>query len=283
MSTRRGEVTVSGVRSPTLEAGPREAEEAAVFVHGNPGSVRDWERLVEASGEQGRAVALDMPGFGEADKPVSFPYTIEGYAIHLDAALEQLGVRRAHLILHDFGGPWGLQWCAEHPEKLGSVTLVDTGILYGYRWHSMAKIWRIRGAGELFFAMTTPFAMRQALRRGQPRPLPEEALDLFFTSNKDRGTQRAILTLYRNSPPDAMERLGPQLGELEVPALIVWGRHDPYIGVEYAEQQRRTFPEAEVVVLEQSGHWPMWDAPEEMEATIVPFLAGRLGSGVTAG
>jgi pimeloyl-ACP methyl ester carboxylesterase len=278
MRTRQGEVSVAGVRSPTLEAGPEGATEAAVFVHGNPGSVHDWTRLVEATGEHGRAVTLDMPGFGDADKPETFPYTIEGYAAHLDGALRQLGIEKAHLIVHDFGGPWGLQWAVDHPDAYASTTLVDTGILHGYSWHILARIWRIRGLGELFFAITTRPAARSALKRGQPVPLPEEAFELFYKANKDKGTQRAILRLYRASPPNALETLAPPLREMNRPTLVVWGAHDPYIKVEYAEQQKQTFPGAEVVVLEESGHWPMWDAPQETEAAIVPFLARQLGS-----
>jgi pimeloyl-ACP methyl ester carboxylesterase len=276
--TRTAEIAVEGVRSPVVEAGPEAPEEAVVFVHGNPGSIHDWARLLEASGEHGRAVALDMPGFGGADKPRDFPYTIEGYSAHLAGALEQLGVQRAHLVLHDFGGPWGLHWAGEHPNAYASTTLVDTGILNGYSWHALAKIWRLRGVGELFFMMTTRTAMRSALKRGQPRPLPEEAFELFYRANKDKGTRRAILRLYRASPPKALEPLGPPLRELDRPTLVVWGAHDPYIKVEYAERQRETFPSAEVVVLEESGHWPMWDAPEEIEAAVVPFLARQLGA-----
>jgi pimeloyl-ACP methyl ester carboxylesterase len=277
-ATRQGEVSVDGVRSPTLEAGPEGATEAAVFVHGNPGSVHDWARLVEASGEHGRAIALDMPGFGDADKPKSFPYTIEGYANHLNGALAQLDVERAHLIVHDFGGPWGLQWAVDHPDAYASAVLVNTGVLPGYSWHVLAKIWRTRGLGELFFKMTTRPAARSALKRGQPQPLPDEAFELFYKANKDKGTQRAILRLYRSSAPSALEPLASPLREMNRPTLVVWGAHDPYIKVEYAERQRETFPDAEVVVLEESGHWPMWDAPEEMEAAIVPFLARQLGS-----
>jgi pimeloyl-ACP methyl ester carboxylesterase len=277
-ATRQGEVTVSGVRSPTLEAGPEGASEAAVFVHGNPGSVQDWARLVEATGEHGRALALDFPGFGDADKPEAFPYTIEGYATHLDGALRQLGVERAHLVLHDFGGPWGLKWAVDHPDAYASTTLVDTGMLLGYSWHTFAKIWRTRGLGEIFFAATTRSGMRFGLKRGQPNPLPEEALELFYRANKDRGTQRAILRLYRASPPSALEPLAVPLRELNRPTLVVWGAHDPYIKVEYAERQKLTFEDAEVVVLAESGHWPMWDAPEEIEAAIVPFLARRLSA-----
>jgi pimeloyl-ACP methyl ester carboxylesterase len=134
----------------------------------------------------------------------------------------------------------------------------------------------VRGLGELFFALTTRSAMKSALRRGQPHPLPEEAIDLFYAANKDKGTQRAILRLYRATPPESLAPLGPPLHELARPTLVVWGRHDPYIKVEYAEQQKQTFPRAEVVVLDESGHWPMWDAPEKVEAAVVPFLARQL-------
>lgn len=276
--TRNAEISVGGVRSPVLEAGPEAPTEAAVFVHGNPGSVHDWARLLEATGEHGRAITLDMPGFGEADRPRGFEYTIEGYAAHLGGALEQLGVERAHLVLHDFGGPWGLRWAVDNPDSYASTTLVDTGVLYDYSWHALAKIWRLRGVGELFFAMTSRSAMRNALKRGQPRPLPEEAFELFYRANKDRGTQRAILRLYRASPASAMVALGEPLRALDRPTLVVWGAHDPYIKVEQAEKQKRAFPSAEVVVLGESGHWPMWDAPEEIEAAIVPFLTKQLAA-----
>jgi pimeloyl-ACP methyl ester carboxylesterase len=276
--TRQSEAIVGGVRSPTLEAGPEGATEAAVFVHGNPGSVHDWARLVEATGEHGRAIALDMPGYGDADKPEDFPYTIEGYANHLNGALARLGVERAHLIVHDFGGPWGLKWAVDHPDAYAGAVLVNTGVLLGYRWHALAKIWRTRGVGELFFKMATRRAARSALKRGQPRPLPDDAFEHIYKANKDKGTHIAILLHYRYSPPSFLESLAAPLREMNRPTLVVWGAHDPYIKVEYAEQQKQTFPDAEVVVLEESGHWPMWDAPEEMEAAIVPFLALQLGS-----
>ncbi len=274
--TRAGEVTVAGVRSPTLEAGPAGAQEAAVFVHGNPGSVHDWAPLVGAVGAHGRAIALDMPGFGEADKPENFTYTVPGYAAHLAGALEQLGVRRAHLVLHDFGGGWGLTWAAEHPDAFASVTLIDTGVLIGYRWHSLARVWRTPLLGELFFKITNRSGFRLALRRGQPTPLPEAAVERMYRANKTPATQRAILRLYRATPADAFAGLGGVLRPLDRPALVVWGRHDPYLKVEQAERQRETFPRAEVVILEQSGHWPMLDAPEELAAAVVPFLAREL-------
>ena len=61
-----------------------------------------------------------------------------------------------------------------------------------------------------------------------------------------------------------------------MPVLVIWGAHDPYVGVGYAQQQRETFPQAEVVILEDSGHWPMIDDPETVERAVTHFLGRRL-------
>src|SRR5512133_665798 len=135
---RPGEIRVDGVCSPFLEGGTPRAEEAVVFVHGNPGSSLDWVELAAEVCALARVVALDMPGFGRADRPRTFEYTVQGYARHLSGALDALGIHRAHLVLHDFGGAWGLAWAAAHPEAFRSATLIDTGILPGYRWHYLA-------------------------------------------------------------------------------------------------------------------------------------------------
>lgn len=96
-------VIIDGIRSPLLEFGPANSDEAVVFVHGNPGSIRDWGALARSVGEFGRAVAIDMPGFGSADKPADFDYSVGGYARHLAKLMTDRGVRRAHLVMHDFG------------------------------------------------------------------------------------------------------------------------------------------------------------------------------------
>jgi pimeloyl-ACP methyl ester carboxylesterase len=276
---RTGTVEAGGVRSPLLEAGPRGAAEAVVFVHGNPGSSRDWTHLIERVGSHARSLAFDHPGFGRADKPQNFPYTVQGYARHLGEALNRLGVERAHLVLHDFGGPWGLAWAADNPHAFASVTLINTGILSGYRWHHMARIWRTPVLGELAMATTTRTAFRTFLRHGNPRGLPREFVDRML-DDFDRGTKRAVLRLYRaTSDMGMMDELSRALRPLERPALVIWGRNDPYIPVRYAERQRETFPDAEVRILDDSGHWPFVDDPERVGRALTAFVRRVAASG----
>lgn len=273
----RGTVIYQGIHSPYLHSGDWRSEEAVVFIHGNPGSSEDWRDLVGRVGAFARAVAPDMPGFGQADKPKDFDYTVEGYARHLDGILHHLGVRRAHLVLHDFGGPWGLVWAAQHPERLVSVTLINIGIMPGYRWHSLARIWRTPILGELFQATTTRFGFGFLIQRTNPRGLPKAMVDRMYR-DMDWGTKRAVLRLYRatNNPGQMAEMLGPLFRQLDVPALVIWGAADPYVPVRYAERQREFFPRARIVILEQSGHWPFADDPESVAAALVPFLQKQL-------
>jgi pimeloyl-ACP methyl ester carboxylesterase len=271
MEVREAQLVVDGVRVPVREAGPPGHDEAIVFVHGNPGSSRDWDDLLARTGEFARAVAPDMPGFGRAEKPDDFEYTVQGYARFLACTLDALGVRRAHLVLHDFGGPWGLAWAGAHPDAVASVVLINIGVLIGYRWHYLARIWRTPVLGELFQATTTLAGFRLLLRHGNPRGLPRDFVERMYR-DFDWGTKRAVLRLYRATPPGLLEAPLPTMRELDPPALVVWGGHDPYLPVENAERQREAFPSAEIAVLDGSGHWPMADDPERVADLVVPFL-----------
>ena len=270
-------VIIDGVRSPLLEFGSPGLDEAVVFVHGNPGSSLDWERLARGVGEFGRAVAMDMPGFGAADKPANFDYSVPGYARFLGRLLAERRVQRAHLVMHNFGGPWGLTWAAANPEAVASVTCINTGVLSGYRWHYLARIWQTPLLGELFMACTTKAGMRLLLRHGNPRGLPAEYFDHVYKTF-DRGTRRAVLRLYRNTlnTEEEARQLTEALRPLDLPALVVWGAHDPYIPVEFAERQRQVFPRAEIKILPDSGHWPFADDPGGVAQAVLPFVRRQL-------
>src|SRR4051794_13990988 len=266
-------VTVDGVRSPVIEAGPPDAAEAVVFVHGNPGVAADWLPLLEPTGAFARAVAITMPGYGDADKPHDLPYTVPGYAAHLAGAVDQLGITRVHLVLHDFGGPWGLQWAADHPDRHASTTLINTGVILRERWHALARVWRTPVLGELFFMTSTRGGMRQFMKRTNPRSFPAAYGDHLFDLYQDKGTRRAVLQLYRNTPIGPhVAAIAPLLREHPRPTLVVWGAKDPNLKVRLAERQREVFRDATVTELPGSGHWPLADDPRAVVDAVTPFL-----------
>lgn len=274
-AAERGRFGVAGTEARLVQAGPAESDEAVVFLHGNPGSADDWGRLVGAVGETGmRAVAFDLPDFGETVAPAGFEYTNSGYAAFVGEAVAALGIERVHLVLHDLGGPIGMVWAATSPDAIASVTLIDTGVLPGYKWHRLARVWRTPVVGEVFMATATRGAFRFLLNRSEPRGLPRAFTDGMY-DHYDRRTRRAVLKVYRDTddPGSAGVAFAEEMAPRDIPALVIWGEHDAYLPAEYATRQRDAFPSAEVHVLPASGHWPFADAPETVERLVLEFLA----------
>ena len=194
-------------------------------------------------------------------------------------AVGALGIERAHVVAHDFGGPWGLRWAAGDPDRFAGAVLLCTGALPGYRWHALARLWRTPLAGELFMATTTRTGFRLLLRRGNRRSLPRPFVDRMY-DDFDRTTRAAVLRLYRSVPDvgAAGEQIARALRALDRPALVLWGRHDPYLGVAHAERQRAAFPRADVRVLDRSGHWPFVDDPVAVTVALRAYLARHAAS-----
>ena len=272
------QVVVDGVRSPVTQVGPADASEAVVFVHGNPGPREDWSDLLPRVGEFARGVAPDFPGYGEAEKPRDFDYTVAGYAKHLDGVLAELGIDRAHLVLHDFGGPWGLAWAVQHPDKFASATLLGTGVLIDYRWHHWARIWRTPVVGELFMAAAPSWGFKFLIGRENPR-LSGQDLDKRYQAFRPWPTKRAVLKLYRSTSESMLAAPAPRLRELDRPALVLWPTADRYLPGEQAERQREAFPSARVELIEGLGHWFFVEDPERVAALVVPFLREQVTRG----
>jgi pimeloyl-ACP methyl ester carboxylesterase len=279
---RSRDLDVLGLRLPSIEVGPANAEEAVVFLHGHPGSSRDWEALLPQVGAFGRAVAFDLPGLGKADKPGNWSYTIGAYGSVVAAALNAMQIRRAHLVMHDLGGGAGLLWAAAHPEAFASAVIMDTGVLIDYQWHRLASLLRKPVLGPIMVRLMSEKRFRASMRafHRDSRKLPDSFVDRLW-EGYDLASRRAMMTMYRDAPSDGFERLAPLFRELDRPALVLWGQKDPFVPVEQAYLQRQSFPSAEVVVLEDSGHWPFIDNPDEAARHIVPFLERQL-AGVPA-
>lgn len=269
-------IPVGGVQTRLIQAGPHQASEAVVFVHGNPGSASDWTGLVEETGRIARAVAFDLPDFGQTVAEPGFGNTVDEYAAFLGSALDTLGINVAQLVLHDFGGPIGLTWAAANTDRVAGVTLIDTGLLLDYRWHRTARIWQTTGLGELLNMTANRAVFRRLISSPEPRGLPADFIDEMY-NNLDRRTRSAVLRLYRDQKRigKTSKLLVPPLAAADIPALVIWGGGDSYLPVPLAARQKEAFPSAEVHVLPGSGHWPFIDDPTTVNRLLTEFLRAR--------
>ena len=234
-------------------------EPPVLYLHGVPTSSDDWVSFLERTG----GLAPDLPGFGRSGKRGDGDFTMAGYDRFVEAFLDHAGVERVRLVVHDWGAV-GLLWAQRFPERVERLVVIDAvPLLPGFRWHPVARVWRMRGLGEVFMGLSTQWASRRLL----PRAVADESWPHF-----DQGTQRAILQLCRTSPEDALARAGLDLARVDCPALVVWGDRDPYIPATFADAYAGALGgETEVLHLHDAGHWPWHDRPDAVER-IAAFL-----------
>ena len=250
------------------EAG--EGEDVALLVHGYPASSYMWEPVLPVLAEAGwRAVAPDLAGYG--DSPADPPATWERHMERLEAFRSELGLERVALVVHDWGGLIGLRWACEHPDAVRALVISNTGFFPDGRWHGLAEAMRTPGQGEEMVDAATREAFGAGL--GQLAPgISEAALDHYWKAWGDPQRRAGQLELYRSGDFSKLSAYEGALGRLEVPTLILWGGKDPFAPVAGAHRFVREIPGAELVVLEDLGHFLFEEDPERPAAEIARFL-----------
>jgi haloalkane dehalogenase len=243
----------------------------ALFVHGYPTSSYLWRSVLPAVAAAGcRAVAPDLPGFG--DSPAELPGTWERQVENLDRLRRALGLERVILGVHDWGGLIGLRWACDNPSAVAALAITDTGFFPDGRWHGMAKALRTPGEGEQLVANVNRELFAMALRQISPS-LSDDALDQYFKAYGDDERRQSQLDLYRSGDFEKLEPYRGKLTALGVPAKIVWGAKDEFAPIGGAYRFLKELPGAELVVLEEAGHFLMEDEPDRVSSEIAKFVA----------
>jgi pimeloyl-ACP methyl ester carboxylesterase len=243
-----------------------------VYCHGNPTHGEDWLPFMQRGGP---SIAIDMPGWGRSARPdpARFDYSMYGLSAFLERCLDELGVRRRKLVVHDWGSLAliGAQRRPELVERLVVVNVVPP--LPGFRWHWVARIWRRRGLGEFANATSTKSGMALIMRqtRGDRSAMPAEFMDMIWRY-WDRGTKRATLALYRDADPNRLATAGEDLDRLSCPALVLWGDRDLLLPAKFGHDFAEVLPQSELEIVAGAGHWP-WIDDQRVIDRVVGFVS----------
>ena len=247
----------------------------AVLVHGHPTHSEDWLPFLERL--EGPAVALDLPGWGRSERPgpERLDTSMQGLAAFFGRFLDAAGIGEYRLACHDWGVVSLIAAQAE-PERLRRLVVLNAVPLFAdYRWHWIARYgWRHRVLGELFNLLATKPALRVLSRRASAAPggIPPELIEQTWRT-WPRGIWPQALALYRSADPPALGAAGAGLARLACPALVIWGREDPYLPPSFGRRYAEALPEADLVDAAGAGHWPWIDRPDLLEVA-VSFLDG---------
>jgi haloalkane dehalogenase len=258
-----------------------------LMVHGTPTWSFLYRHLVKGLRDRYRCVVPDHLGFGLSDKPAGDAYRPHEQARRLAAFVDALGLDDVTLAVHDFGGPIGLAWALDHPERLRRLVLFNTWMwsLAGDRQY--ARVSRVLSGrlGRLFYerlgvSVNVVFRHAVADKARYTRAVHAQYAAALREPAARHATWIYMRELLGSSDwYDALwqrrERLAP------IPALLVWGLKDPAFA-KFLPRWRSVFRRAEVAAWEDVGHAPPEERGPESAALVARFLDGANESRRTA-
>ncbi|MDD7939131.1 alpha/beta fold hydrolase [Actinomycetospora lutea] len=280
---------VGGHRMSYVDEGDRDAP-PVLLVHGNPTWSFYFRTLLRSLPARGRRVlAPDHIGMGLSDKPSrhDHPHTLAQRVADLTAFVDGLDLTEpVSLVVHDWGGPIGLAWAAEHPDRVAEIVVMNTGAFplppdHGLPW--MLRAARLPVVSDVLVRRLGAFSLG-ALVLGTGRAwLPAEARRGLLAPY-DRPEHRvAVHAFVQDIPLGPADPAHPVLARLEErlplldahPVQVHWGMKDPVFDADILAHVERRLPRAEVFRYPDAGHYVLEDEPEAIGARVDAFLDRR--------
>ena len=264
--------TVFGGRIAVYRAGPANARQAVVLLHGlGKAAARDWEHVIPVLAKRYAVYAVDLPGFGFSDKG-NHHYSPDNMARALEAALAPLVGRPFVLIGHSMGGAVAVAYAATYPQRVDRLVLVDVaGVLH----RSVYAEFLARAAAQRVVGLDSPWyeSMVRAIQaRAEVVPLRG---DLVL---ERAGVRQRVL----RGDPNAIAAFAlvehdfsADLREISAPTLVIWGGNDLIAPLRTGQALAASIPLARLVVLEGLGHAPQVEATGRFNPVLLDELDGR--------
>jgi pimeloyl-ACP methyl ester carboxylesterase len=262
------------------------AGEPVLMIHGNPTWSFYFRSLIRSLSSRFRVIAPDHLGCGLSAKPKTthYDYSLRSRINDMEAFIDYLGLRKKiTLVVHDWGGIIGLAYAVKHPEKTGRIIIMNTAAFFPHGGKKLPfrlrMIRNIRPFSTLAVLGFNLFARGAAFMASHKGLSTEVRLGLTAPYNcwKNRIATLKFVQDIPLSEKDAsyavVKNVDENLHHLgHIPMLICWGKHDFVFDTSYLAEWQRRFPNAEVHLFSDAGHYVLEDEPEKIQIRIMDFL-----------
>jgi pimeloyl-ACP methyl ester carboxylesterase len=262
------------VRLSTIEAG---AGPAVIAVHGLGATKGSFLPTVAALGSQFRMIAIDLPGFGDSDKPIGARYDARYFADVIVDLLDALELDRAHLIGNSLGGRIALEVGLQHPGRVDRLSLLAPSLAWrrSRPWAPLLRLTR----PELGLVQLAPRPVVEAIvnrlipgaDEGWAAAGVDEFLRAYLTPAGRAAFYAAARHIYLEAP-HGDTGFWTRLPSLDREALFVWGRKDTLVPITFERYVREALPAAQHLELD-CGHVPQIERPEQTNSALAKFFA----------
>jgi pimeloyl-ACP methyl ester carboxylesterase len=242
-----------------------------LLVHGFLSSTISFKKLMPALTKNYVVIALDLPGFGQSEKSITFVYRLCNYGQLLIDFLDKLNIQNAVLIGHSMGGQISLHAAKKAPDRIDKLillgccsyvkkanqSLIMCSYLPLFTWGVRSWIKSKDVKKNLLSVLHDSALVTEELIEGYQKPISEAA---FIDS---------LIRLLRHREGD-MTSL--ELQEISQPVLMIWGKEDKVMPVKTGYRLKQDLQNAQLIVYEKCGHLLMEEKPDEISEEIIHFI-----------
>jgi len=276
--TPRMFTTPHGARLNYVDEGPRN-DEAVLMLHGNPTWSFLYRNVIRTLSPTVRCIVPDHVGMGLSDKPENYDYSLETRTADIEALVASLGLKRIHLIVHDWGGAIGFGFATRHPEMIGRIVILNTAAFFSEHIPRRIALCRAGIFGKILVRGFNGFA-GPASRMSTVRPLAPAVKRGFLFPYNSWANRVAVHRFVQDIPMkinhptrsmlDGIERKLPMLTDRQ--KMILWGGKDFCFNDYFLTRWREIFPQASVHRYADAGHYVLEDAGDDACQRISGFL-----------
>ena len=251
-----------------------------LLIHGYPTASFDWAKIWPKLTTQFHCVTLDMPGFGFSDKSPK-KYLIKEQADAISEVIRHLGITSAHVLSHDYGDTVAQEMMAQQLENNLAFNIESLHLLNGGLFpetHRALPIQKLllSPIGGLLIRFLNKNAIRKSMHNifGSNTPPSDQDIDDFWTLiSANNGHQHMHLLLdYMKQRKQYRERWVSALQNANAPLRLTAGMADPISGAHMVARYKQLIPNADVIELDQIGHYPQIESAEAVVKSITSFL-----------
>lgn len=262
----------AGIKTRVLEAGNGEP---LILLHGTGGHIEAYARNIKGLSQKFRVICIDMAGHGYTEKP-NRPYGIDFYSDHLLGVMQALEIEQAYISGESLGG-WVAAWfAAYHPEYVKALVLNTPGNVNN-KPEVMAKLKEstIKAVVEANYENVKTRLEWLMYDKSQ---VTDELIKVRYDIYTKPEYQEAVYNIVYLQDIEARKQYSwdpSWCSKINVPTLLAWTDHDPTSTVEEGKPLQEMIPNSEFTVINDAGHWPQWEKPEEFNRVLTEFLLNK--------
>ena len=267
-------ITLGGIKVHYVQAGHGPL---VLLLHGLGASWVTWHLNIGALAEAGfTAVALDLPGHGDSDKPSNWSYHPADQVKLVHEFSLALGADRVSVVGNSAGGLIAALFALEYPEEVERLVLVASGGL-GKRAYWFLRMLSQPVLGDLLYQqwLHRKLGIPKRIFYHPPRSL-DQVLPELRRVNALPGSRRAVLRSIRANVKyfelKEQRRVVDRLKDFPSPLMTVWGENDIVVSVSHAEMFRRDLPNSPIYTIPECGHWPHMEHADHFNSLLTAFL-----------